>query len=112
MGQCPDAVLAGQFNDYRLVVHRLPLSSVWDYVLTTRAGSQFTTSEREHYQYWGKQYWGKRLVEADQDVLPIEILGLPRMQVLMHYPGRGYYIAHPARQFMEKALFHLHPVAG
>ena len=51
-------MLAGQLNDYRLVVHRLPLSSVRDYVLTTRAGSQFTTREREHYQYWGKQYWG------------------------------------------------------
>jgi len=42
-----EAVLAGLLNDYRLVVHRLPLSSVRDYVVSFQAGSQFTTSERE-----------------------------------------------------------------
>ena len=34
-----EAVLAGLLNDYRLVVHRLPLRTVRDYVLTTKAGS-------------------------------------------------------------------------
>ena len=46
-----EAVLAGLLNDYRLVVHRLPLSPVRDYVLTFKSGKQFTTSERENYQY-------------------------------------------------------------
>jgi superfamily II DNA or RNA helicase len=41
-----EAVLAGLLNDYRLVVHRLPLRTARDYVLTTKSGSQFTTSER------------------------------------------------------------------
>lgn len=31
-----EAVLAGLLNDYRLVVHRLPLRKVRDYVLTTK----------------------------------------------------------------------------
>lgn len=94
-----EAVLAGLLNDYRLVVHRLPLSPVRDYLLTFKSGSQFTTSERESYQYWSG-----RLANADQDVLPIETLRLLRMQALMHFPGKGQYMAHLASQFTEKVL--------
>jgi len=94
-----EAVLAGLLNDYRLVVHRLPLSPVRDYVVPLKSGSQFTTSEREHYQYWSK-----RLANAAQDTLPVETLRLLRMQALMHYPGKGRYMAHLARQFTEKVL--------
>ena len=94
-----EAVLAGLLNDYRLVVHRLPLSPVRDYVFTTKASSSFTTSERESYQYWSA-----RLANADQDALPVETLRLLRMQALMHYPGKGHYMAHLASQFTEKVL--------
>ena len=94
-----EAVLAGLLNDYRLVVHRLPLSSVRDYVVTLKSGSQFTTSERENYQYWSK-----RLANAAQDALPVETLRLLRMQALMHFPGKGRYMAHLASQFTEKVL--------
>ena len=83
-----EAVLAGLLNDYRLVVHRLPLSSVRDYVVTLKSGQQFTTSERESYQYWSK-----RLANAAQDPLPVETLRLLRMQGLMNYPGKGRYMA-------------------
>jgi superfamily II DNA or RNA helicase len=72
---------------------------VRDYVVTTKAGQQFITSEREHYQYWSK-----RLANAAQDALPIETLRLLRMQALMHYPGKGRYMAHLAGQFTEKVL--------
>ncbi|WP_035566632.1 DEAD/DEAH box helicase [Hymenobacter sp. IS2118] len=94
-----EAVLAGLLNDYRLVVHRLPLNSVRDYVVTLKSGSQFTTSEREHYRYWST-----RLANADQDALPVETLRLLRMQALMNYPGKGRYMAQLARQFTEKVL--------
>ena len=94
-----EAVLAGLLNDYRLVVHRLPLRTVRDYVLTTKAGSQFTTSERENYQYWSK-----RLANADQDPLPLETLRLLRMQALMHYPGKGHYMRYLASQQTDKVL--------
>jgi len=94
-----EAVLAGLLNDYRLVVHRLPLNPVRDYVLTFKSGKQFTTSERENYQYWST-----RLANAGQDALPVETLRLLRMQALMHYPGKGRYMAQLARQFDEKVL--------
>ena len=94
-----EAVLAGLLNDYRLVVHRLPLSSVRDYVLTFKSGKQFTTSERENYHYWST-----RLANAAQDALPVETLRLLRMQALMHYSGKGRYMAHLANQFTEKVL--------
>jgi superfamily II DNA or RNA helicase len=94
-----EAVLAGLLNDYRLVVHRLPLSPVRDYLLTFKSGSQFTTSERESYQYWSG-----RLANADKDALPVETLRLLRMQALMNYPSKGQYMAHLASQFTEKVL--------
>jgi len=94
-----EAVLAGLLNDYRLVVHRLSLSSVRDYVVSFQSGSQFTTSERESYQYWNT-----RLANAAQDALPVETLRLLRMQALMHFPGKGRYMAHLASQFTEKVL--------
>jgi superfamily II DNA or RNA helicase len=94
-----EAVLAGLLNDYRLVVHRLPLRSVRDYVLTTKSGSQFTTSERENYCYWSK-----RLANADQDQLPIETLRILRMQALMNYPSKGHYMRYLASQQTEKVL--------
>ncbi|MDJ0367689.1 helicase-related protein [Hymenobacter sp. H14-R3] len=94
-----EAVLAGLLNDYRLVVHRLPLRTVRDYVLTTKAGSQFTTSEREHYAYWSK-----RLANAAQDPLPVETLRILRMQALMNYPGKGHYMRYLADQQMDKVL--------
>nr|GFB93226.1 hypothetical protein [Tanacetum cinerariifolium] len=81
-----EAVLAGLLNDYRLVVHRLPLRTARDYVLTTKSGSQFTTSERENYAYWSK-----RLANAAQDPLPVETLRILRMQALMNYPGKGQH---------------------
>jgi superfamily II DNA or RNA helicase len=94
-----EAVLAGLLNDYRLVVHRLPLSSVRDYQITFKSGSQFTTSERENYQYWSK-----RLANADQDQLPVETLRILRMQALMNYPGKGHYMRYLASQQTEKVL--------
>jgi superfamily II DNA or RNA helicase len=94
-----EAVLAGLLNDYRLVVHRLRLRSVRDYVLTTKSGSQFTTSERENYHYWTT-----RLANAAQDKLSIETLRILRMQALMNYPSKGRYMAHLASQFSEKVL--------
>jgi len=94
-----EAVLAGLLNDYRLVVHCLPLSSVRDYVITYKSGSQFTTSEREN-----NQYWNTRLANSAQDALPITTLRILRMQALMNYPGKGRYMAQLARQFPEKVL--------
>jgi superfamily II DNA or RNA helicase len=89
-----EAVLAGLLNDYRLVVHRLPLRTARDYVLTTKSGSQFTTSERENYAYWSK-----RLANAAQDQLPIETL-----RILLNYPGKGHYMRYLADQQPDKVL--------
>jgi superfamily II DNA or RNA helicase len=94
-----EAVLAGLLNDYHLVVHRLPLRTERDYVLTTKSGSQFTTSERENYLYWSK-----RLANAAQDPLPIETLRILRMQALMNYPGKGNYMRYLADQQTDKVL--------
>ncbi len=94
-----EAVLAGLLNDYRLVVHRLPLRTERDYVLTTKSGSRFTTSELENYHYWSK-----RLANAAQDQLPVETLRILRMQALMNYSGKGHYMRYLTGQQTEKVL--------
>lgn len=94
-----EAVLAGLLNDYRLVIHRLSLSTVRDYQLTFPSGSQLLTSERENYHYWTK-----RLANAVQDSLPVDTLRILRMQALMNYSSKGRYMTHLASQFTEKVL--------
>jgi superfamily II DNA or RNA helicase len=96
-----EAVLAGLLNDYRIMVHALPLSTVRDYELTTKSGQTFLTSERENYQYWTA-----RLARAElgNEQLPLETLRLLRMQALMNYPGKGHYMRHLAGHFCEKVL--------
>ncbi|MGI4869638.1 MAG: DEAD/DEAH box helicase [Janthinobacterium lividum] len=96
-----EAVLAGLLNDYRLVVHRLPLRTVRDYELTNKAGQTYTTSERENYQYWTSRL---SRAEAGSDTLPLETLRILRMHALMHYPGKGDYMRHLASQQTEKVL--------
>ena len=86
-------------NKYRLVVHRLALRTERDYVLTTKADSQFTTSEHENYAYWRKH-----LANAAQDQLPIETLRILRMQALMNYPGKGHYMRYLTDQQADKVL--------
>lgn len=94
-----EAVLAGLLNDYRLVVHRLPLGTARDYEVTLKYGLQFTTSERDNYHYWCN-----RLATADEDPVPVETLRMLRMQALMYYPSKGRYMAQLASQFREKVL--------
>jgi hypothetical protein len=86
-----EAVLAGLLNDYRLVMHRLPLRTECDYVLIIKSGSQFVTSERENYCYWSK-----RLTNAAQDSLLVEALCILRMEALINYPSQGHYLRYLA----------------
>ena len=50
-----DAVDDGILNDYRIIVHRLPLDSANNYLKKTKQGGQWMTSELNDYQFWGKR---------------------------------------------------------
>lgn len=97
-----EAVLAGLLNDYRLVVHRLPLRPVRDYVYTTSTGQTYTTSERASYQYWTSRL--ARAEAGGTELLPVETLRILRMRALMDYPTKGHYMRHLARQQTQKVL--------
>ena len=98
-----EAVLAGLLNGYRLVVHRLTLRTVRDYIFQTKAGQQYVTSEREYYQYRSG-----RLARAQagdgSETLPLETLRLLRIQALMDYPTKGHYMRFLADQQTDKVL--------
>ncbi|WP_210521556.1 DEAD/DEAH box helicase [Hymenobacter terricola] len=97
-----EAVLAGLLNDYRLVVHRLPLRAVRDYAYTTKAGQTYITSERESYQYWTSRL--ARAEAGGTEPLPVETLRILRMRALMDYPTKGHYMRYLAGQQTEKVL--------
>ena len=97
-----EAVLAGLLNDYRLVVHRLPLRAVRDFSYTTKTGQTYTTSERESYQYWTGRL--ARAEAGGTEPLPVETLRILRMRALMAYPTKGHYMRYLARQQTEKVL--------
>jgi len=82
-----EAVLAGLLNDYRLVVHRLPLRPVRDFSYTTKTGQTYTTSERERYPYWTGRL--ARAEAGGTEPLPVETLRILRMRALMAYPPRA-----------------------
>ena len=92
-----EAVVAGLLNDYRLVVHRLPLRPVRDYAYTTKTGQTCTTSARARYPYWTG-----RLARAEAG--GTETLRILRMRALMAYPTKGHYMRHLARQQTDKVL--------
>lgn len=98
-----EAVLAGLLNGYRLVVHRLALRTVRDYTFQTKAGQQYVTSEREHYQYWSGRL-ARAQTGGGAETLPLETLRLLRMRALMDYPTKGHYMRVLADQQTEKVL--------
>lgn len=71
-------------NDYRIVVHLLPLNTYKTHKVVTKKGG-FMTSEKEHYNYWTKQI-DKTFTLGNKQKMRIM-----RMQGLMQYATKERY---------------------
>lgn len=80
-----DAIDDNILNDYRIVVHMLPLSSVKNYKVTKKNGGFFMTSERDHYNYW------TNAIDREFSIGSKQKLRILRMQGLMQYPTKEKY---------------------
>jgi len=79
-----DAVSDNILNDYRIIVHYLPLSESNNY--RVQAGSkQFWTSERKSYDFWSK-----RLMDADTKKQE-QIASVMRMRAMMDFSTKEAY---------------------
>ena len=80
-----DAIDDNILNDYKIVVHLLPLSSYKNFKVSTKAGGGFMTSEKDHYTYWTSR------IEKEFSIGSKQKLRIMRMQGLMQYPSKERY---------------------
>lgn len=88
-----DAIDDKILNDYRIIVHLLPLNTYKTHHVTTKTGG-FITSEKDHYAYWTKQ------IEKTFSLGNKQKMRIMRMQGLMQYKTKENY----AKNFLLKNL--------
>lgn len=72
-------------NDYKIVVHVLPLSSERNMKVKKKDGSYFMNSEQKSYEYWSDQL--KRIMSPKE----VQIKRIMRMKALMGFPTKEKY---------------------
>jgi superfamily II DNA or RNA helicase len=72
-------------NDYKIVVHVLPLSSERNMKVKKKDGSYFMNSEQKSYEYWSDQL--KRIMSPKE----VQIKRIMRMKALMGFSTKEKY---------------------
>jgi superfamily II DNA or RNA helicase len=92
-----DAVDDSILNDYRIIVHKMPLSS--DNTLPVKMKtSTFYTSEKKSYDYWTK-----RIIEA-QSKKQEQIASVMRMRVMMDFRTKEKYTKSLLAEIEDKCI--------
>lgn len=101
-----EAVNAGILNDYRIVVHGIPLSKKNDFVIKFKSGGQKTSSEYETYWYWTNRLLRAEGVLFDEvdESSPPEMLRIQRMQALMKFGSKETYLRRLSKESTEKTI--------
>ncbi len=86
-----DAVEDRILNDYKIIVHYLPLSEARTHKVAKKAGGFFYTSEKDNYKYWSERIVGTFSPKQQQ------IFRIMRMQALMQFASKERY----AKQLLE-----------
>lgn len=92
-----DAVDDSILNDYKIVVHRMPLATSNTLQVKTKTGS-FYTSERKNYDYWTK-----RIVEA-RSKKEEQITSVMRMRALMDFTTKEKYTKELLEEIEDKCI--------
>ncbi len=93
-----DAVEDGILNDYRIIVHKLKLSSTKNFRKNTRNGGSWMTSELNDYYYWSKQISEAKTAKKEQ------ISRIMRMKAMMTYPSKEDYARKLFQSIDEKCI--------
>jgi superfamily II DNA or RNA helicase len=82
-----DAVSDDILNDYRILVHKMPLSNINSIPVKMKSnGMEFYTSERKSYDYWTKRI-GQAISKKQE-----QIASVMRMRVLMDFRTKETYV--------------------
>jgi len=90
-----DAVEDDILNDYRIIVHLLPLSTARTHKVKTKKGF-FMSSERDNYNYWTKQLEGFGFKKERTRIM--------RMKALMEYETKERYAKHLLNHVDDKCI--------
>jgi superfamily II DNA or RNA helicase len=86
-----DAVEDKILNDYKIIVHRIPLSTAKTHKVSTKKGGFFMTSESQNYDYWCGR------IDSALNGTQQKIFRIMRMQALMQFASKEKY----ARQLLN-----------
>lgn len=92
-----DAIDDDILNDYRIIVHKMPLSTINSIPVKVK-NSDFYTSEQKSYSYWSK-----RIVEA-QTKKQEQIASVMRMRVMMDFKTKETYAKYLLSEIEDKCI--------
>jgi len=92
-----DAIDDDILNDYRIIVHKMPLS-IDNVIPVKMKDKEFFTSERKNYEYWTK-----RLMEA-QSKKQEQIASVMRMRTLMDFKTKEKYAKYLLNEIEDKCI--------
>lgn len=93
-----EAVDDGLLNDYRIYIHRIPLSTTKEYYVEMKNGGGWWTSERENYDYWDTKC-EEALSPAEKQKSSIQ-----RMASMLKFPSKENYAKYLLKDIHEKCL--------
>jgi superfamily II DNA or RNA helicase len=93
-----DAVEDKILNDYKIIVHTIPLGKAKTHKVETKKGGYFMTSEQQNYDYWCD-----RLNNAANGVQQ-KIFRIMRMQALMQFGSKERYARQLLNMMDDKCL--------
>lgn len=93
-----DAINDDILNDYRIMVHLLPLNKAKTHKVSKKTGGYFMTSEHDHYNYWTNR------IEKTFSIASKQKLRIMRMQGLMQYGTKEAYAKRLLQQVDDKCI--------
>ncbi len=93
-----DAVEDQILNDYKIIVHYLPLATTKTHRVSKKTGGFFMTSERDNYKYWSE-----RIVSSFNPAQK-QIFRIMRMQALMSFGSKEKYARSLLDMIGEKCI--------
>lgn len=93
-----DAVDDQILNDYKIIVHMLPLGTARDVAVPKKTGGVFYTSEFNQYEYWSQR--------VDDALTPKQkqIASIMRMRMMMGFPSKERYTRGLMRETSDKCI--------
>jgi len=93
-----DAVEDEILNDYRIIVHKMPISDKQNQPVKGKNGNTFYTSEKKSYEYWTR-----RIMEA-QSKKQEQIASVMRMRVMMDFKTKEKYAKDLLDEIEDKCI--------